>query len=58
MDKKNDHVQCTLNDGAFITASSSDVSADFTLWFLPIWVKIIQGWGRFMLANALTADYQ
>lgn len=46
MDKKNDRIQCTLNDGTFTVASSSDVFADFVLGFLPIWVKIRMWMGK------------
>lgn len=58
MDKKNDHIECTLNDGAFITASSSDVFADFALWFLPIWVKIYMWMGKVHVGECtvLTAE--
>lgn len=58
MDKKNDHVECTRNDSAFITASSSDVFADFALQFLPILVKIYMGMNEVHIGEcpALTAE--
>lgn len=58
MGKRNDYIQCTLNGGAFITASSSDVFVDFVLWFIPIRVKIYMWMGKFYVGEciALTAE--
>lgn len=46
MDKRNDRIPCTLNDGTFMVASSSDVFAGFVLAFLPIWVKSCMWMGK------------
>lgn len=54
MDKKNDHIQCILNDGAFTTASSLDVFADFALQFLPVWVNIYVGMGKVLVGECTT----
>lgn len=54
MDKKNDHIQWILNDGAFIAASSSDVFADFALQFLSIQVNIYVGMGKVLVGECAT----